>query len=239
MNQDEKVFHDVCLLLNNNKINYWVCHGTLLGIIREGRLLPWDHDIDFAVWDSEVSKGEISNILVNAGYLEEKIFGDMDCLHFFGKNKKIDIGFYKKNKDIAFIKWLAPSKQPFLIAFKDFVEIIYTNKNINQIELASGVIKRLIHVTLIKTSLIVKKILPHKLKTIFYDALIKRLNYQGYSYPCSLMTFKNIEYNGSIIRVPIESERCLELTYGKNWRTPKKDFIWYEEANNLLESKGG
>ena len=28
-------------ILNDNNINYWVCHGTLLGIIRDNKLLPW------------------------------------------------------------------------------------------------------------------------------------------------------------------------------------------------------
>lgn len=29
---------------------YWVDAGSLLGIVREGRLLPWDRDIDLGVW---------------------------------------------------------------------------------------------------------------------------------------------------------------------------------------------
>ena len=56
MGVDDFVFKDVCDLLRKNRINFWICHGTLLGIIRENRLLPWDHDIDFAVWDHETDK---------------------------------------------------------------------------------------------------------------------------------------------------------------------------------------
>lgn len=48
MNEDEKVFRDVSELLHQHNVNFWICHGTLLGIVREGRLLPWDHDMDFA-----------------------------------------------------------------------------------------------------------------------------------------------------------------------------------------------
>ena len=77
------------------------------------------------------------------------------------------------------------------------------------------------------------------MKTLCYIALVKRLNYKGYSYPSKLMIFKDMEYNDFTIRVPVDSEKCLELTYGEDWRIPKKDYIWYEEANNLLELRGG
>ena len=61
---DDNILREICSLLGKNKINYWVCHGTLLGIIRENRLLPWDHDIDIAVWKDEVSKKEIIDIMI-------------------------------------------------------------------------------------------------------------------------------------------------------------------------------
>ena len=58
--QDDNIFKEVVKILNDNKINYWICHGTLLGIVRENRLLPWDHDIDFAIWDDEYSSSHIA-----------------------------------------------------------------------------------------------------------------------------------------------------------------------------------
>ncbi len=36
-------------ILEKNNIPYWVDEGTLLGIIRDGDLLPWDHDADMGV----------------------------------------------------------------------------------------------------------------------------------------------------------------------------------------------
>ena len=58
MNKDEILF-EVCDILKINSINYWICHGTLLGIVRENRILPWDNDIDIGVWAHEVSKNDI------------------------------------------------------------------------------------------------------------------------------------------------------------------------------------
>ena len=36
-------------ILNKLKLDYWVCHGSLLGIVKDKDLLDWDNDIDIAV----------------------------------------------------------------------------------------------------------------------------------------------------------------------------------------------
>ncbi len=36
-------------ILEKNNIPYWLDEGTLLGIIRDGDLLPWDHDADMGI----------------------------------------------------------------------------------------------------------------------------------------------------------------------------------------------
>ena len=50
---NNNIFKTAVKILIDNNINYWVCHGTLLGIIRDNKLLSWDSDIDFAVWEDE------------------------------------------------------------------------------------------------------------------------------------------------------------------------------------------
>ena len=43
-------------LLVRNGIEAWIDHGTLLGIIREGRLITWDKDIDISVLKRDANK---------------------------------------------------------------------------------------------------------------------------------------------------------------------------------------
>ena len=52
----DKNFVETLILLEKNNIFYWICHGTLLGLIRDKDLIPWDHDVDIAVWYSEDTK---------------------------------------------------------------------------------------------------------------------------------------------------------------------------------------
>ncbi len=45
-----------CQALENNTIDYILEGGTLLGIIREERLLPWDNDLDITVKYEDLDK---------------------------------------------------------------------------------------------------------------------------------------------------------------------------------------
>ena len=43
-------------ILQEHNLKYWIGQGTLLGIIREGNLIEWDHDIDICMWPEEIEK---------------------------------------------------------------------------------------------------------------------------------------------------------------------------------------
>ncbi|MDP8203657.1 MAG: LicD family protein [Candidatus Tenebribacter mawsonii] len=44
-----KMLHTVTTELEKTKVEYWLEGGTLLGVIRENRLLPWDNDMDISM----------------------------------------------------------------------------------------------------------------------------------------------------------------------------------------------
>ena len=59
MAKAEKLLEEVSSIFEACKVEYWLEGGTLLGIRREGRLLPWDNDLDISVLISEGSKFEL------------------------------------------------------------------------------------------------------------------------------------------------------------------------------------
>ena len=52
----ERSLIDVCRLLDKYDIPYVLEGGTLLGIIREQRLLPWDNDVDITILEKDYEK---------------------------------------------------------------------------------------------------------------------------------------------------------------------------------------
>jgi len=51
-----KMLKDVTDLLDQHSIPYWLEGGTLLGVIRENRLLPWDNDLDISIKNSHLDR---------------------------------------------------------------------------------------------------------------------------------------------------------------------------------------
>ena len=63
-----RAFHGIC---ERNGINYHVTYGSLLGLIRDGGLIPWDYDIDVFVPISQ--KGELHSKQLSKLMTDEKI----------------------------------------------------------------------------------------------------------------------------------------------------------------------
>lgn len=65
----ERMLYQVASMLDRCKIDYWLEGGTLLGIRRENRLLPWDNDIDLSIMANQVPKlNDLFTALKGASY---------------------------------------------------------------------------------------------------------------------------------------------------------------------------
>lgn len=239
MHLNNELFKRSIKLLDDNKINYWICHGTLLGIIRDKQLLPWDQDIDFAIWDYEHSKEKILKIFSSEkGFTQEIVLEEINSLHFSTEGKRVDINFYSKDKDKAFIKWAVLPKS-ILKKILFFVSTFVAGDVSIEKALKSSGGKFIagIKLMIILPLLILKKVLSNKYKRNLLKNAYKIFDTIGYSYPLNLMKFKKIKFLDIEITVPIMSEEVLKHTYGNDWKVPKKNYVWYKEANNLFQYK--
>ncbi len=73
-------------LLTRHSIPYWITHGTLLGSIRHGDIIPWDDDADLMIWQSDLSKVRaLRREVGKAGYSLGRFYGG---IKLFPKNGK-------------------------------------------------------------------------------------------------------------------------------------------------------
>ena len=134
-------FTSLIQILNNKNIPYWLCHGTLLGVIRDKKLIEWDHDIDIALWEGQISKTSIIKIMEENDFVLRRGFGVKDDVISFDKKggRIVDINFYeiiKSNQekdDIAYVKWFVPKNN-----FMKLIDALSESKNY------SGKFKKLI-----------------------------------------------------------------------------------------------
>lgn len=88
----ERMLENIAKTFNNCNIEYWIEGGTLLGIRRENRLLPWDNDIDFSIKSTQLDNIEsFIKALKEEGYR-------VKLRHFESTNS------YFKNNDLRMIK---------------------------------------------------------------------------------------------------------------------------------------
>ena len=80
-NKDQN-FLETIEILNKNNVKYWICHGTLLGLIRDKQLIPWDHDIDIAVWSGTISREKIKRIMLSNNFLLKDKYVEDSSLTF-------------------------------------------------------------------------------------------------------------------------------------------------------------
>lgn len=209
-------FVEIISILERNRIPYWACHGTLLGLARDGELIPWDHDIDIAVWADSVSKHLIRDLMASCNYVQKESDSGHD-LETFRKpgGRDVDFNFYKKSPtdDLAFVEWVIP-KSVFSRAVR---------------ALARGKAHNGRYRTVIRSL----AFLSPGFKLI--EAMLRRhkLLYRvaGYTSPASLLAnSSHIEYHGVPVKVPEQFELVLQYLYGADWRTPKRKYDWVSDS---------
>ena len=209
-------------ILNELKINYWVCHGTLLGIVRDKELLDWDNDIDIAVIEDEVNKNKIISEFLSNGFELKKKYFENDGLLTFTKNgsKEVDINFYQLSSDKLKVStyWSIPKN-----VICKIIDVLANAKNYR------GRFYKIINKLKFLQSMFanVKKFLIKK--DMFYLAI-------GYQHPYEFIRTKSkILFSNIELSIPKKPKEYLETIYGKDWMIPNKDFIWYKDSPALAK----
>jgi phosphorylcholine metabolism protein LicD len=89
-----QVLNKTCQILDLVGAEYWLCNGTLLGIIRDKSLIPWDTDLDIAIFE-EALKDRIVEELTLEGYVLIDDGHGSSYVTFTFKDQKVDINFFE------------------------------------------------------------------------------------------------------------------------------------------------
>jgi phosphorylcholine metabolism protein LicD len=115
-----KVLFDVLDFCDSQNIDYYLEGGTLLGLVRDGELLPWDHDIDLSISVNDVEKFVANKkLLAKKGYrlTSRKIHEDI------GGFKKGQYRVFKVKKRIpSILKAVLPIFHKYMVVADIFVK---------------------------------------------------------------------------------------------------------------------
>ncbi len=181
-----KMLEDVATIFEENGVEYMLDAGTLLGIVRENRLLPWDSDLDINVSPKHIKK------IID---LKWKFF--LKGYRYRPKYYKVDAGPFKKG-ELRLIK--ISTRKFFFFAGHKICDIFVKRP----IESDSDNYYWSVHLT------------PAILKSI------PKKYFEG----AKKITFRGREYS-----IPKDEIGYLEAHYGKNWRTPVKEWDFKYDDN--------
>jgi hypothetical protein len=94
-------------IFNDMEIDYWLCNGTLLGLYRDGELIPWDEDIDFGLSHLE-DRHAIRLAFESKGFALQDDGSGSDYLTFLFMGTRIDLNFFAPRANEMITLWKVP-----------------------------------------------------------------------------------------------------------------------------------
>ncbi|KYK22471.1 hypothetical protein AYK24_02020 [Thermoplasmatales archaeon SG8-52-4] len=217
-------------ILDKKNINYWLDEGTLLGAVREKKLIEWDHDIDLSIWYTDLDKiiplfNEINKIGVEVCFFRGKKHIDL-----VDKGYKIDINLYHLKDNKATRTWYAHNKLGQILDY--FIWILHV-KN-------AEVITSKVPIFITKIFVKLSNKLPDLINKKIIDLLFGIYEKKGsksiiMAVPSNF--FKDLaplEFYKMTFNVPKKTEKYLECRYGKNWRIPIKEYNYTTDDQSIV-----
>jgi hypothetical protein len=88
-------------VLKSQGIDVWIQDGTLLGAVRDNKIIEWDHDLDLGVYSWQWTS-DCHNALINNGFTLKSSFNRPESdyqQHWVKYGVKFDIFHYYKEQD--------------------------------------------------------------------------------------------------------------------------------------------
>lgn len=212
-------------VLDRNNINFWLDSGILLGAVRDGKIIEWDSDVDLGTWYSNATK--LASTLPEfkkRGFdvILNKKRAAMSIIRF-GYN--VNVGLYRKRGDYAWkvlIKvWIMKEKSVGKILNR-----LFNISNIRTYAQQQGTFYQKIKYFSSLLPLSVKQLVANMGWLLLYklDYLISLVIPRHYFEKLSIIQFYGMQFN-----IPSNVEKYLEYRYHANWKTPIKEWVYYED----------
>lgn len=227
-NKEQKwvsALREIKTFLDNASVKYWLNFGTLLGAVREGKMIAWDGDIDLSMPLSEVDK--ILKIVPEISKNGWRVDLSDHCIYFWKKDEGVVIGIaiYRFYEDKAWVFWL--HKDP---KFNAITKYFY--------RIADRIKYRKYHRRIPFLEQLLYNFTPS-----FLDDFIRRMFFKisfslgrkdtALIFPSDMINnLDQINFYGMTFNIPSRVEKYLSLAYDADWRRPDPNWK-YEKATAI------
>ena len=222
-----EVLQKIIMVLEKNSIEYWLIGGSLLGLIRDNKFIPWDDDIEIGLWINDRE-----NVIKHLSQFEKKGLGTITTT-----SDKIKFDLNYKNKSSEKIVFRGAR----LLFFKQF-----NGKSVRGAFYAKSLFgKSLVMLFNLLFNYNSKKVKSdnrnkflfkidfiHKISRNIFDMIVNfycfirkkaRFTYEipfEYFESSVKKTFYNKE-----VSIPSRAEEYLSFRYGETWTKPQRTWV--------------
>ncbi len=223
----EKKFSKECIeevikTLELNNINWWVDHGSLLGLVREGHFIQWDSDVDLGAWYENARK--VQDILVALAkkyeYVSYNPLTNAISVRLYdellAQYWSIDVAFYFISSGIATKYYVDTSTKigrilgRLLTVVSGDLAPVSNRFIINYLIIGLRKIYKFVPYGLSRrVAVLVGKLTPkrkNEVESYFFEKIEKNLTPYGF------------------LCFPVRAKEYLECRYGSDWKTPKREW---------------
>lgn len=222
-------------LFDRNNIKFWPVYGTLLGFVRDGDFIEWDYDVDISVWYYDYDKiVKLKNDFEKAGYVIDFQKGKYSIITIRTpateeQMNKIALGKQGVGLELDIICWIKDKDVAVSVLFENTNYFAMIFNGLGRMLNQDYLYRRTTHLSpkTIKIAAKLVDILSPSLYNLFSEIIHtlhmytnKKLimQFDGYS------KLKPIKIKGVDFNIPLNSEQYLELSYGKDWKVPNRNW---------------
>lgn len=228
-----KNLREVKEIFDKHGVKFWLESGTLLGAVRNGRIIEWDDDVDLAATDNDFEK-----IVSTFPELEKRGFdvrlGEISYKNFFGKTLSLYrfgcpmcVDLYQMKGENAVLLSTIPAN-PISVGFTTLHHLLlYPHPNPSARPSWKPVAKIVNHLFLL-----LPRLLRKSLANIVWGVGTRSggIKLAWIVVPKHYFEkFESIKFYGMTFNIPSDVERYLEYKYGRDWRAPKKEWEPYKD----------
>lgn len=220
-NDIENTLNQLSIFFKNQNVDFWLEAGTALGVYRDREIMPWDHDMDIAIWFDQVPKIEkFISFFEPLGFkvVPQKNFPYLDNiiqLKTQDENNKymdVDIYLYKEYGEYAYMRWIN-TPVGFLAKFKQKI-LYYMNAMISSKSRKWSLLR-----------LFIPDYLNRKLFYIYLYIHIQTTDCIYHRFPKKFFkNLKSINFCNNDFKIAKDTEEYLEYRYGGGWSIKDKTF---------------
>lgn len=204
-------------------IDIFIDCGTLLGIVRDGSILPWDNDLDFGVLQNNFDHSKIQYL---RDYFKKTGFQfyfkntHIHIIHSCGMYADVNIFKLVNNNYVSENYYPKNSFDKCLYLLYDTINFDYPHKSNSK-----NYFKFISHqIIILLFSNMKDKYLGKNLSKLIHKRKKDKWFNLSYSIPCKY--FSSFESYDNKYLVPHSVEDYLKFKYGEDWKIPNKNWNW-------------